>query len=167
MPGSGDKNIKKQSKMITSQKGIDLIKHYEGFRAKAYHCPAGLLTIGYGTVIDKPSEKWLKDAELTQEKAEQILAGDLHFYETEVTKMISGVKLAQYQFDALVSFAYNLGPQALRGSTLLKVIRAGEMEKVESNFSKWVYCNGEVLLGLQKRRNSEAILFNTGQLKFF
>ena len=153
--------------MITSQKGIDLIKHFEGFETKAYWCPTGHLTIGFGTVIDTPGEQWLRTETLTMDKAEQILAGELHFYEEQVFKLVPK-EIKQYQFDSLVSFAFNCGINNLKNSTLLKLIKANlEDPKIEDQFKKWVYGNGEVLPGLQKRRASEAILYNTGQLKFF
>lgn len=153
--------------MITNQKGIDLIKYYEGFQPKAYVCPTGHLTIGYGTVIDAPGEQWMKTATLTLEQAEQILAGELHHYEEQVTKLV-GRDLNANQFAALVSFAFNCGVKNLQNSTLLKLIKTNsEDPHIEDQFKKWVYGNGEVLPGLQKRRASEAILYNTGILKFF
>lgn len=153
--------------MIVSQKGIDLIKHYEGFMPKAYICPTGHLTIGYGTVIDTPAEQWMRTATLSLEQGEQILAGELHFYETQVFKLVPK-EIKQHQFDSLISFAFNLGVNALKNSTLLKVIKSdGDPSVIESEFRKWCHGNGEVLPGLQKRRNSESILFNTGVLKFF
>jgi lysozyme len=154
--------------MIISQKGIDLIKHYETFQPKAYICPTGHLTIGYGTVIDEEKERWMKTATLTEEQAEQILAGELNTHEVLVSKMTSGININQSQFDALVSFSFNCGAKALQNSTLIKIIKQDPNSSyIESEFKKWCHGDGEVLPGLQKRRASEAILYNTGILKLF
>lgn len=153
--------------MRISQSGIDLIRHYEGFQPKAYICPTGHLTIGYGTVIDTPQEQWLRTATLSLDQAEELLKQELTYYVDQVFKLVPK-ELKQHQFDALVSFAFNCGINNLKNSTLLKIVKSNpDSSEIEDQFKKWCHGNGEVLPGLQKRRASEAILYNTGQFKFF
>ncbi len=152
--------------MIISQKGIDLIKHYESFKSKAYICPTGHLTIGYGTIIDTKGENYLRTATLSEPEAESLLRMEVKYYQSEVMKLIKLVN--QNQFDALISFAFNCGITNLKNSTLLKIINQDpNSEKIEAEFKKWCHGNGEVLPGLQKRRASESYLYLHGQLKFY
>ncbi len=145
--------------MKTSSHGISLIKRYEGFRAEPYFCPAGYLTIGYGHVI-KANEKF---ESLSEEEAEQILQKDLLIFERSVARLVHA-PINQYQFDALVSFTYNLGQGALQRSTLRQVINRHEYELAPNEFRKWIYAGGRILKGLIRRRNSEAIMFEAGSL---
>ena len=106
--------------MNIGQKGIDLIKHFEGCELNAYKCPAGVWTIGYGHI------KGVSEGmSITQEQAEQMLLDELKEYENYINELVT-VNLSQNQFDALVSWVYNLGPANLQSSTLLKVLNSGD-----------------------------------------
>lgn len=137
--------------MTTSQAGIDLIKKYEGCKLTAYKCPAGVWTIGYGTT------KGVKSGmTITKEKAEELLKSDV----APIEKQLNALKInfRQGQFDALVSFIYNLGIGSFNSSTLKKKILAGAPDsEICAEFKKWNKAGGKVLAGLTKRREEEAI----------
>ena len=140
--------------MKTSQNGIELIKKFEGCRLETYICPAGVFTIGYGhTGADVKS-----GMKITQEEAETLLKNDLKAFEKGVQRIIKK-ELTQNQFDALVSFAYNLGLENLKKSTLAKLINQGKIKEASSQFERWVYANGVKLNGLIRRRKAEKELF--------
>ena len=139
--------------MNISKKGIDLIKRFEGCRLKAYRCPAGVWTIGYGHTGNVKSTDVI-----TQEKAEEILKRDLKVHEDNVKRVVK-IALTQNQFDALVSFEYNVGYGAFANSTLLKLLNAGNYNGASKQFERWVYAGDRVLEGLLKRRKAERELF--------
>lgn len=144
----------------TSAKGIELIKHFESFRADAYVCPAGVLTIGYGTTSGvKRGQK------ITEAQATALLGRDLMIFENAVKRLVK-VPLSQNQFDALVSFAYNCGAANLASSTLLKLVNANQFQLVPAQFLRWNKGGGKVLAGLTRRRKAEAWLWQTNTLKF-
>lgn len=139
--------------MQISQVGINLIKSFEGCQLTAYRDPVGVLTIGYGHTSG------VRDGEvITQQQAEDLLRQDLDVYENGIN---SGVKvpLNQYQFDALVSFSYNVGVSAFLQSTLLELLNKGDYVDASNEFDKWVHAGGKVLQGLVTRRNAEKALF--------
>lgn len=140
--------------MRTSKNGIDFIKKYEGLRQTAYRCPAGVLTIGYGhTGMDVTTDKTITEAE-----AERLLISDLRTIENAV-RTATG-HLNQNQFDALVSFTYNVGARNLNRSTLLKYVKENPDDiKIQDEFMKWTYTKGKKLNGLQNRRKEEATLY--------
>jgi lysozyme len=140
--------------MRTNQRGIDLIKKYEGLRLKAYLCPANVWTIGWGHTGDVK-----KGDVITEHQAEAILDVDLDKFERGVTDLLKGCIYNQNQFSALVSFAFNLGLGALSKSTLLKLFKAGDAKGAADEFTKWKYAAGKVLPGLLKRRIEERALF--------
>jgi lysozyme len=147
--------------MKTSQKGIDLIKQYEGLSLKPYRVHSGekFLTIGYGHY----GEDVTKDMRLTKVQAEDLLKKDLVKYETYVNNFVK-VAINQNQFDALVSFVYNLGGGALQKSTLLKCINDKDFVGASKEFLKWTkvtLADGtkQDMQGLVKRRASECALF--------
>lgn len=144
--------------MKTSANGIAHIKEFEGFRGKRYLCPAGKWTIGYGHVIVDSERVTLWDADLTEEQATKLLMKDLVRFEDAVSAMVA-VLLTQGQFDALVSFAYNLGEAKLRSSTLLKLLNAGDYDGARKQINRWVYSNGKKLEGLIRRRARETEMF--------
>jgi lysozyme len=145
--------------MKISQKGIDLIKSFEGFRPKMYLDSAGLPTIGYGTLIDEDNEKYLLTATINEVEAERLLLADVAKYEARVSQMIKAA-LLQNQYDALISFAYNAGTTALRKSTLLAKVNANPNDhSIEAEFMKWVYAGGKKIKGLMNRRIKEAELY--------
>lgn len=145
-----------------AQPGIDLITHFEGLKLVPYLCPANVPTIGYGTTRYYNGVKVsLSDLPITKEKAIEYLMHDLHQFELAVDAMATDT-VSQNQFDALVSFAYNLGPNALKGSTLLKKVNANpEDPAIKGEFMKWVNAGGKKLAGLVKRREAEANLYFT------
>lgn len=139
--------------MRTSQKGIDLIKKFEGCRLEAYKCPAGVWTIGYGHT------KGVQNGQkITQAQAEELLREDLRIYEQAVESCVK-VPLSQNQFEALVSFCYNCGGEALRTSTLLKLLNEGKYSEAGEQFLRWNKAGGRVLAGLTRRREEERKLF--------
>lgn len=144
--------------MKTSANGIAHIKEFEGFRGKRYLCPANKPTIGYGHVIVDSERATLWGADLTEEQATKLLMKDLARFEDAVLAMVA-VPLTQGQFDALVSFAYNLGEAKLRSSTLLKLLNAGDYDGARKQINRWVYSNGKKLDGLIRRRARETEMF--------
>lgn len=139
-----------------TEKGIYLIKLFEGCKLTAYQCPAGVWTIGYGH-----TEGVKKGDIITQEQADEMLQKDILTYELNVTCRCEA-KLNPHQIDALTSLAYNVGVAAFSRSTLLKVInRGGTEEEIRKEFSKWVYGGGRVMPGLVRRRAAEADLYFT------
>ena len=140
--------------MQTSQKGIDLIKKFEGTVLKVYKDAVGKDTIGVGHLI-KAGEHFTA---LTQQQAEDLLAKDLKQFEIGVTSAVK-VALTQNQFDALVSFAFNLGMSNLNSSTLLKKLNAGDVTGASLEFERWNKAGGKPLAGLTRRRLAEKELF--------
>ncbi len=138
-----------------TKNGIWLIKRFEGFEPKVYLDAAGLPTIGYGHLI-RPGEDFSKG--ITQEEAEILLAKDVVSAEQAIFKLIN-VPLTDSQFDALVSFTYNLGSGALQRSTLRRKVNREEHCEVPAEFMKWVWAGGRKLKGLIRRRESEAKLY--------
>lgn len=144
--------------MQISPKGIALIKEFEGCSLTAYKDSVGVLTIGYGWthVVDgKPLRNGMT---IDQAAAERLLKTGLVGYENNVMKLVR-VKLSQGQFDALVSFAYNLGARSLSTSTLLKKLNAGDYTGAADEFPRWNKAGGKALNGLTRRREAEKALF--------
>jgi lysozyme len=144
----------------TGSEGIKLIKFFEGFRSKPYLCPASIPTIGYGATYYPNGKKvTLNDAPIDEAYASQLLQNMLGMYEKSVDSFCRD-DITQNQFDALVSFAYNLGIGALKSSTLLKKVNANPNDPtIRDEFNKWVMGGGKKLPGLVKRRASEADLY--------
>lgn len=141
--------------MRTSQAGIDLIKMFEGFSPSTYICPAGYPTIGWGHVVLK-HEKF--PATITKAEGEHILKNDLVQFERSVERLIV-VDLNQNQFDALVSFTFNLGGGALQRSTLRQRLNREDYAGAADEFLRWVWAGGKRLRGLIRRREAERDLF--------
>ena len=139
--------------METSKTGLDLIKHFEGCELYAYKCPAGVWTIGYGHT--KGVEPGMQ---ITEQDAEDMLKEELIEYESYINDLVT-VGLNQNQFDAMVSWVYNLGAGNLKASTLLKVLNAGDYAGVSAQIMRWNKAGGKVLEGLTRRRQAEADLF--------
>ena len=148
--------------MKLSDKGLQLIKDFEGFEGKAYLCPAGVPTIGYGATYYPSTNTSVKltDKDITESYASVLLQEMVGSYERGVMRYVTS-KLSSNQFDALVSFAYNVGLGALKSSTLLKRVNANPCDYVEIayQFSRWNKANGKVLKGLTKRRKAESDLY--------
>ena len=146
--------------MRTGLGGIELIKRFEGFSAEPYICPAGVPTIGYGATYYPGGRKvTMSDDAITEEEATQLLANMLGVYEEPVNDSVTS-DINQNQFDALVSFTYNLGAGAFKSSTLLKKVNADPCDpSIAFEFSRWVKAGGRVLQGLVKRRDAETELY--------
>ncbi len=138
----------------TNAAGIALIKDFETFQPKAYLCPAGKWTIGYGHTGDVK-----QGMKVTQHQADIILELDLERFEEAVDNALRGCKTTDNQFSACVSLAFNIGATNFLNSTLLKKLRKGDMEGAANEFSRWVYAAGKKLKGLERRRAAEAELF--------
>jgi lysozyme len=139
--------------MRTSDEGISLIRHFEGCRLDAYLCPAGVWTIGYGHTRN------VKQGDvIDQEQAEAFIIEDLEEFEGYVGKLVE-IGLKQNEFDALVSWTFNLGPKNLEESTLLNRINYGLLCDVPTQIKRWNRAGGKVLQGLVKRRKAEALLW--------
>jgi lysozyme len=139
--------------MKPSQACVDLVKEFEGFRPTAYICPAGVLTIGYGTTEDVS----IGD-EVTREEAEEMLMEDLLSASKAIDDLVD-VELTQHQYDALVSFVYNVGREAFKNSTLLRLLNAGNYDGAAKQLPRWNKGGGRVLAGLTRRREAEQELF--------
>ena len=139
--------------MNISQEGISLIKKFEGCELEAYQCAAGVWTLGYGSTKD------VKEGDtLTQKEADNLLLHEMQEYEGYIKELIK-VPLKQNQFDALVSWVFNLGPANLKASTMLKFLNAGDYHLIPSQIKRWNKANGKVLEGLIRRREAEALMF--------
>lgn len=143
--------------MKTGERGKNLIKSFEGFRAIAYVCPAGVPTIGYGTtrINGNPIKEGMK---ITTDEAEQFLEQDLKVFEDAINENVY-VEINQNQFDALVCFVYNVGIRNFKTSTLLKKLNSGDFLETSNQFLRWNRAGGKVLRGLVRRREAEKELF--------
>ena len=138
---------------MISDKGIYAIKKFEGCELIAYQDAVGVWTIGYGHT------KGVSEGDIiSSAQAEALLLKELKEYENYVHELVE-VPLHQYQFDALVSWTYNLGPTNLKSSTMLKVLNEGKYDEVPDQMRRWNRAGGKVLEGLVKRRDYEARLF--------
>ncbi len=156
--------------MHMSPHGRELLEEWEGVRLKAYKDSAGLLTIGVGHLLTKSelssgkiningeSVKYVNG--LTAEQADELLEQDVKPAETTVNNNVK-VELNQHQFDALVSFTFNVGGGAFKGSTLLKKLNNGQYDQVPAQLMRWDKAGGKVVPGLKKRRESEVKLWNS------
>ena len=147
--------------MIVSKNGLDLIKEFESFKSKPYLCPSQKATIGFGSTYYPDGKKvTLQDKEITEEKAFEILEyianKDLG---SNINKVVK-VPLNQNQFDALVSFAYNIGNGNFNSSTLLRWLNQGNYKEASIQLLRWNKSKGIVLNGLTKRRKAEKALFD-------
>lgn len=139
--------------MKINQRGIDLIKRFEGCELEAYQDLVGKWTIGYGH-----TKNVNEGMRITEDQAERMLAEELKEFEDYINKYVT-VDLEQNQFDALTSWVYNLGPTNLRRSTMLKVLNAGKYTEVPYQMKRWNRAGGRVSKGLTRRRKAEARLF--------
>jgi lysozyme len=137
----------------TGQAGFELIKYFEGLRLQAYLCSAGVPTIGYGS-----TKGVTLGMTITKQEAEDLLRRDLHLAERSVLRLVT-VPLNDNQFDALVSFVFNVGGGALQRSTLRQKLNRREYWNVPSELLKWCRAGGKRSAGLLRRRQAEAELF--------
>lgn len=130
-----------------------LIRQFEGLRLTAYHCPSGIMTIGYGHTKDVREGQTI-----TQFQAEQLLKQDI----AQVEEYLNTINLpfTQNQFDALTSFIFNIGPSAFQSSTLFSIIRLNpDSPEIATQLRRWIYSRGQILPGLQQRREAEVKLY--------
>jgi len=147
--------------MKIGQKGLQLIKDFEGWYSTPYRDPIGIAAIGYGFTYYLPNRRKVKmdDPPLTRIEGEAMLLEILSNYENDVKRLLMK-KLNQNQFDALVSFTYNLGATNLARSTLLKKINTNpEDTRIVEEFLKWNKAGGKILPGLIRRRQAESDLY--------
>jgi lysozyme len=145
--------------MKTSKRGLDLIKKFEGLYLQTYLCPSKIPTIGYGTT-NINGRKVPMGLTITKEEAENYLEIDLIFFERSLNRLIGATDIKQNQYDALIAFSYNCGVQALKSSTLFRLVRENPNNpEIRNQFMRWVRSNGTVLNGLVRRRKAEADLY--------
>ena len=146
--------------MNVSERGIKLIKHHEGVRNRPYRCAAGLYTVGVGHLIgDGKSlpESW--NRLFTKKEIDGILKRDLRRFELGVHKMLPNMPLRQHEFDALVSFCFNLGLGCFQRSTIRQALLRGDKKAAMESLLKYCRAGGRILRGLQIRRMDEKALF--------
>ena len=140
-----------------NDEGLDLIKRFEGFSPTIYICPAGWPTIGYGHVVNDQERASFAEG-IDEEAGEVLLRNDVEKSERAVLRLIR-VALDDGQFDALVSFTFNLGSGALQRSTLRRKVNREEHDTVPPEFRRWVWAGGRKLRGLMRRREAEAQIY--------
>lgn len=141
--------------MIVSDKAIALIKDFESLKLKAYLCPANVWTIGYGHTRN------VKEGdEISVYQAERYLRADLVQFEQDVNRLVR-VPLTQGQYDALISFVFNVGTRAFSTSTLLKKLNSRDYDGAANEFARWTFAKGKALPGLERRRLLEKRLFQS------
>jgi lysozyme len=148
--------------MTLNDKGYQLIAKHEGLRLSPYLCPANVPTIGYGNTFYPSGKKvTMQDKPITQATAMWMLKETANKFATDVDKLVTS-NITQNQFNALVSFAFNLGSAALGRSTLLRKVNLNPKDtSITQEFMKWNKAGGRVLSGLTKRRADEAALYFT------
>ncbi len=145
--------------MKASVDAYELIKQFEELRLEAYLCPAGIWTIGYGHTSGVSPNSFI-----TIQEADEYLHRDVAAIEMQLNKL--NLSLRQCQWDAIVSFVFNIGIGNFKASTLLAKIRINpDDNSIIDEFLRWVYANGKVMRGLQKRRLTEMKLYFSDKLK--
>lgn len=151
--------------MRLSDQGAEFIGSFEGFSATLYDDPAGHCTIGYGHLVHLGNCDGSEPPEfkkgITKKRAAQLLREDARAAAETIEDAVA-VEMSQVQFDALVSFCFNVGSGNFRASTLLKKLNAGKARAVPSELNRWVFAGGKKLDGLIRRRRAEGRLFATG-----
>jgi len=150
IPRDGEQQIRH-----INQKGVDLIKSFEGLRLKAYRDAVGVLTIGYGSTGDHVFEGMV----ITENQAEALLKSDLSRFEKCVERAAPG--LSDNRFAACVSLAFNIGCKAFEGSSVCRLARSGDHGAAQRSFGLWNKAGGKVLAGLVRRRAAEAELYGS------
>lgn len=144
--------------MTPSSKAYDIIKSFEGLYLRAYLDPIGIPTIGYGSIHYPNGVKIKMGDKITEAQANEMLKYEVDKKASAVIKMLP--RVSQHQFDALVSFAFNLGEGNLKKSTLLRKIKINPNDpSIRNEFMKWNRAGGQVLRGLTRRRKAEADLY--------
>lgn len=140
-------------------KGIPIIRKFEGLKLQAYLCPANIWTIGYGSTFYENGSKVQQGDKITLDRADKLLFFVVQKFDTEVSKLVKS-KINDNQLGALTSFAFNVGAGNLAKSTLLKKVNANPNDPtIRDEFNRWITSNGKVLNGLVTRRKAEADLY--------
>jgi lysozyme len=139
------------------QEGIDLIQGFEQCRLTAYQDVGGIWTIGWGHT----GQEVVENLVWTQAQADDTFMGDVKGACDEVNRVVT-VPLTQGEFNALVSFVYNVGDGALEHSTMLMVLNEGDYQAAAAQFERWDHVSGKVCAGLLRRRKAEEQEFNKG-----
>lgn len=147
--------------MRMNDKGLALLKKYEGYRGKAYRCAAGVWTIGYGHTSMAGEPKVVPGMTITESEGEEILKNDLVKYERAVVKALGShiSKINSNQFSALVSLCYNIGPGAIQRASVIRYIKEGRVTEAADRILSWNKAGGRVLRGLVRRREEERELY--------
>lgn len=146
--------------MKISNNGLNLIKEFEGLSLKPYLDAVNIPTIGFGsTYYEDGTKVTLKDKPITEERATQLLEFIANKTFSENINKVVKVPLSQNQFDALVSFAYNIGNKNFNWSTLLKKLNQSDYDGASLEFGRWNQAGGKILNGLVLRRQKEKELF--------
>lgn len=147
--------------MKISKNGIDLITKFEGFKSRPYLCPSGIPTIGYGNTYYPDGMKVkISDPPVNENQANELLKNILSKFESGVSQCLTK-SINQNQFDALVSFAFNIGLGNFKKSTLLKKVNINPVDPtIKNEFLRWNKSGGKVLNGLIRRRESEYSLYS-------
>jgi lysozyme len=157
-----DSTVEEDLAVEISNTGLDLIKQFEGFRSSPYLDTGNTPSIGFGTILypdGKPVT--MEDPPITESQALEYLQYNVNQKCDSINKIVT-TSLNQNQFDALCSFAYNLGINALRNSTLLKLVNQGDFKAASQQFLSWDHSGGIVIPGLERRRIAEQQLFTQG-----
>jgi lysozyme len=148
-----------------SKKGAAFIAHFEGFRGQLYNDPVGHCTIGCGHLVHHGPINGSEPEEfkrgITRARGLELLQDDASTASHEITRSVK-VRLSQSQYDALISFAFNVGNGAFRDSTLLKLLNQGDYASVPAQLNRWTKAGGKTLPGLVRRRRAEGALFRDG-----
>lgn len=148
--------------MQTSERGIRLIKHYEGVRNRPYRCAAGLYTVGVGHLIgDGKSLPDTWNRTFSEAEIDGLLKRDLRRFELGICKMLPNMPLRQSEFDALVSFSFNLGLGCFQRSTVRQALLRGDKKTAMESLLKYCRAGGKILKGLLNRRLDEKALFES------
>lgn len=146
--------------MTLSKNCIDLIKKFEGFRSEAYQDSVGVWTVGYGSTMWPDGNKVQPGQKMTMDEAEKVMAWELDRKGKVILSALPTTIISQNQYDALLSFAYNLGVGALLKSTLFRKLKLNpDDETIRAEFMRWVNAGGKPLKGLITRRKAEADLY--------
>ena len=147
------------SRRPTPDCGLDLIKHFEGWSATPYMCPAAHPTIAWGAIWGRDGKRvTMSHPAVTKEQGTDLLKRDLNICERSVIQLIN-TELSDEQYAALVSFCFNLGSGSLECSTLRKKLNRGDYDGAAREFGRWVFAGGKRLRGLVLRRRAEMELF--------
>jgi len=142
-----------------NDKGLDLIKDFEGFSAEPYKCSAGVWTIGFGSIYGKDGNRVTQDHKrITKEQATELMKRDIKATEYKICKLIK-VPVTSNQFSSLCSFVYNIGSGAFQRSTARMKLNRSNYQACADELLKWKYANKKVIPGLLRRREAERELF--------